>query len=131
MKTKKKYNIHKKTKHIKKNKKKTHKSIKKKNNASKFIKLNCSPENKGNEFTCYTDDDLKQLKQMWYARHPDKPIQTNDSKKIWLMLKNYYRNICNKESCWIKQMTNGTKMEKELLDSFAPKSPNEWKKKPE
>ena len=130
MKTKKKYNIHKKTKHIKKNKKKTHKSIKKKNNASKFIKLNCSPENKGNEFTCYTDDDLKQLKQMWYARHPDKPIQTNDSKKIWLMLKNYYRNICNKESCWIKQMTNGTKMEKELLDSFAPKSPNEWKKNP-
>ena len=112
------------------NKTKKNKTKNKKIDTSKFMKLNCSPENRDKEFTCYTDNDLKHLKKMWHARHPDKPIKTNDSKEIWLMLKNYYRNICNKESCWIKQMTNGTKMEKELLDSFAPKSPNDWKKNP-
>ena len=46
------------------------------------------------------------------------------------MLKNYYAKICNKESCWVRQMTKGTKMEKELLNSFAPVSPIEWKKNP-
>ena len=96
----------------------------------KFKKLNCSPENKEKEYTCYSDEDLHKLRDMWNARHPDKPISTNDSKEIWSTLKNYYANICNKESCWVRQMTKDTKMEKELLDAFAPKSPNEWKKNP-
>ena len=96
----------------------------------KFKKLNCSPENKEKDYTCYSDEDLHKLRDMWNARHPDKPISTNDSKEIWLTLKNYYANICNKESCWVRQMTKDTKMEKELLDAFAPKSPNEWKKNP-
>ena len=97
-----------------------------------FVKLNCSPKSKNevNEYTCYTDNDLHKLRNMWNARHPDKPINTNDSKEIWNMLKNYYAKICNKESCWIRQMTKGTKMEDELLESFSPESPIEWKKNP-
>jgi hypothetical protein len=67
---------------------------------------------------------------MWNARHPDKPITTNNSKEIWNILKHYYSTICNKESCWVTQMTKDTKMEKELLDAFAPKSPKKWKKNP-
>jgi hypothetical protein len=105
----------------------------KKNNQSKnFIKLNCSPKNKDThkEYTCYTDNDLIKLKDMWNARHPDKPITETESKLIWDKLRNYYSNICNKESCWIRQMTKDTKMEKELMESFAPKSPDEWKKNP-
>ena len=117
-----------KTKNTNKNKNKKTKN--KKIDTSKFMNLNCSPENKHKEYTCYTDDDLINLKNMWNARHPDKPIETTNSKEIWLLLKEYYSNICNKESCWIKQMTKGTKMEKELLDSFAPESPNDWKKNP-
>jgi len=96
----------------------------------KFKKLNCSPENKHKEYTCYSDSDLIKLKSMWNARHPDQPIKTNDSKQIWKQLKDYYASICNKESCWIRQMTKNTKMEKELLDAFAPESPKEWNKNP-
>lgn len=97
-----------------------------------FRRLNCSPENKQsvNNYTCYTDDDLNKLKDMWNARHPDKPISTTNSKKIWSQLKHYYASICNKESCWVRQMTKDTKMEKELLDAFAPESPKTWKKNP-
>ena len=95
-----------------------------------FRKLNCSPETKGKKYTCYSEQDLTKLKNMWNARHPDKPITTNNSKEIWNILKHYYSTICNKESCWVSQMTKNTKMEKELLDAFAPKSPGKWKKNP-
>lgn len=101
---------------------------------SSFINLSCSPENKNKNkdknYTCYSENDLKQLKKMWNARHPDNPIKTNNSKQIWSTLKEYYNNTCNKESCWVRQMTKNTKLEKELLDAFAPESPKEWKKNP-
>lgn len=101
-----------------------------KRNKKTFIKLNCSPVSKDKEYTCYSDSDLQNLKDTWNSRHPDRPIKTNNSKEIWISLKNYYANVCNKESCWVRQMTKNTKMEKELLDAFAPESPKEWKKNP-
>lgn len=119
-------------------KKRTRKRYNKKNYNTKkitqrhksFVKLNCSPENKNKDYTCYSDNDLYKLRDMWNARHPDKPIKTKNTKKIWLQLKEYYATICNKESCWVRQMTKNTKLEKELLDAFAPESPKEWKKNP-
>ena len=102
---------------------------KKKKNKS-FLKLNCSPKTKKKEYTCYTDNDLYKLRNMWNSRHPDKPIKTNNTKQIWQLLKDYYTNVCNKESCWVRQMTKNTKMEKELLDAFAPEAPEEWVKNP-
>ena len=108
---------------------KRHKGTKKQ--SKKFVKLNCSPENKHlNEYTCYSDEDLHKLRDVWNARHPDRPIQTNDSKEIWTAIKNNYISSCDKESCWIKQMVKGTKIERELMSSFAPVSPNIWKKNP-
>jgi hypothetical protein len=95
-----------------------------------FVKLNCSPENKNKDYTCYSDTDLYKLRDMWNARHPDRPIKTKNTKKIWEQLKEYYATICNKESCWVRQMTKNTKLEQELLDAFAPESPKDWKKNP-
>ena len=124
--------MNKKTKKHKFNKKGGKKKRIRKNKTVKkqFIKLNCSPENKNKEYTCYSDKDLFKLKDIFNARHPDRPIKTNDTKKIWEKLKKYYATICNKESCWVRQMTKNTKLEKELLDAFAPESPKEWIKNP-
>lgn len=115
--------------------KKYNTKIKKRFNKNKtlrkqFVKLNCSPENKQKDYTCYSDADLYKLRDMWNARHPDQPIQTKNSKQIWEQLKDYYARICNKESCWVRQMTKNTKLEQELLDAFAPESPKDWKKNP-
>lgn len=101
-----------------------------KENPEKFIKLNCSPENKDKKYTCFSDEDLHKLREMWNARHPDAKIVTNDSKEIWTSLKQFYGRTCNKESCWVKQIAKGTKMEDELMDSFSPEMPPEWKKNP-
>ena len=95
-----------------------------------FVKLNCSPKNKYTNYTCYSDSDLYKLKDMWNARHPDRPIKTKNTKQIWILLKEYYATICNKESCWVRQMTKNSKQEQELLDAFAPESPKEWEKNP-
>ena len=122
-----------------KNKNTLNKKIKNKYNKSKknnFKLLNCSPKTKieKKSYTCFTSQQLHKMRDIWNARHYDQSINTNDSKEIWNKLKKFYSRICNKESCWIKQITKGTSMEKELeedlLNSFAPKSPDEWKKNP-
>ena len=95
-------------------------------------KLNCSPKDKNeiNEFTCYTSGSLYKLRDKWNARHPDAKIDTNDTKEIHQILTNYLSNVCNKESCWLKQTREFGKVEQELTDSFAPESPKEWKNNP-
>ena len=125
---------------IKKNKKITKRNIKTKINikkliggSKKFVSLNCSPENKNsalNKFTCYSQEDLNKLKELWNARHPDNKIDTHDAKTIWTKLRTFYANKCDKESCWVKQITKNERLEKDLLDAFAPESPDDWKKNP-
>jgi len=113
----------------KKNKKK---NTIKKNKTKKIIKLRCSPKekNKINDFSCYTDNSLYKLRDLWNARHPDHIIKTNDPKEIWNHLHNYLSNVCNKESCWLKQNFVSNHIDNELKESFAPESPEEWKKNP-
>jgi hypothetical protein len=95
-------------------------------------KLNCSPKEKNeiNEFSCYTDKSLFKLRDKWNLRHPDVKIVTNEPKEIHELLKNYLRNVCNKESCWLKQKVEFGNLEEDLKESFAPESPTEWKKNP-
>jgi len=96
-----------------------------------FIKLKCSPKLQENDFTCYSNDSLIKLKNLWNARHPDVMITTNDPREIWESLKRHLKNVCNKESCWLKQNFASSGVDKEMLNyTFAPKSPDDWKKNP-
>lgn len=108
------------------------KTMKLNSNKKTFKTIRCSPTNDNliGKFTCYDDDDLAKLKNIWNARHPDVLIKTNNSYEIWNKLKDYYKNICNKESCWVNQMVTNPKLKNDLLSSFAPKSPDKWKKNP-
>ena len=96
-----------------------------------FKNLQCSPnpENK-KDYSCLDDATLFKLKDLWNLRHPDVKIVSNVPKDIWSQIKIYLKNVCNKESCWLKQQFVSGKLDKELRKSFAPKSPEEWKKKP-
>jgi hypothetical protein len=103
-------------------------------NNEKLNKINCSPKSKNeiNEFSCYTNDSLYKLRNLWNERHPDATIQTNDTKEIHEQLASYLKNVCNKESCWLKQTHDFGNINKstEFTDSFAPESPGEWDKNP-
>ena len=98
----------------------------------KLQHVNCSPKEKKemNDFTCYTDKSLYKLRDLWNARHPDVKINTNNAKDIHRKLTEYLSSVCNKESCWIKQKKEFGPVSSEMSDSFAPESPDEWKKNP-
>lgn len=116
----------------KKEPKKTKKEPKKtrKNAVQKFKKLNCSPK-KSLEFSCYSAKMLNKLKHSWNKRHPDKIITTNDTKEIWLQLKNNMKNICYTERCWLNQKFMEYNLDTELKTNiFAPDSPKSWEDNP-
>lgn len=94
--------------------------------------LKCSPINNKNklEFSCFSNDDLKKLRDLWNIRHPDALISSNESKEIWNSLQKYMGSVCNKESCWVKQKFVNGKVKRKLEEAFAPLSPKEWKKNP-
>jgi len=98
----------------------------------KLEHVNCSPKSKDdiNDFSCYTDESILKLRDRWNARHPDVLIKTNDPLEIHNNLKIYLSSVCNKESCWLKQKTHFGELPANLKDSFAPKTPIEWKKNP-
>jgi hypothetical protein len=95
-------------------------------------KVNCSPKPKDelNEFSCYTNKSLIQLRDRWNARHPDVKITSNSPKEIHKQLTVYLKDICNNEACWLRQKGAFGQLESEVTDSFAPESPPEWKKNP-
>ena len=103
-----------------------------KSSAIELNKLNCSPKDKKEikNYTCYTDKSLFKLRDKWNLRHPDVKILTNEPKEIHKLLANYLSNICNKESCWLKQKDEFGQLDEDFKDSFAPESPYEWKKNP-
>lgn len=114
-------------------KNKTVKNKKIKNKTIKNIKKNvCSPTNTNNkDYTCYTNESLEKIKNLWNARHPDKKIISNDSREIWENLKENMKNICSSEKCWLNQKFIDNNLSKELQAyTFAPSSPASWKNNP-
>ena len=118
-------------KHKNKHYKNNHKT-KKRSNSVNIKKLNCSPKPKNelNQFSCYTNKQLLNLREHWNARHPDAKIKTNSPKEIHDKLSEYLNDVCNNEACWLKQKTVFGKLESNLSESFAPEWPDDWKKNP-
>ena len=98
----------------------------------KFKPLRCSPKEKDkmNSFSCYTNDSLYKLRDLWNTKNKNNLINSNDPKEIHTKLTEYMKNICSKDSCWIKQNKMFGKVNSDIVNSFAPEIPNEWKKNP-
>jgi hypothetical protein len=93
--------------------------------------IQCAPSKSKKKYSCYSNKSLHNLKHYWNARHPDSKIKTNDMYMIWSQLKANMKDTCDSESCWLKQKFIKHNLNKELLNyTFAPKSPQIWKKKP-
>ena len=96
----------------------------------KYLKLNCSPNAPNKPYSCLSDEALYELKKFWNARHSDVPVVANNPEGIWSDLKNKLSNVCNKESCWLRQRFVNGRLNRILQNAFAPKSPTEWEKDP-
>jgi hypothetical protein len=107
------------------------KSNQKTNSKTFKINVRCSPKKRENDYTCYSDDSLLKLRNFWNIRHPDRRINTEEPREIWNELKIKMSNVCESESCWLRQKFIKVNADKELLNfTFAPKSPESWKKNP-
>ena len=95
---------------------------------TKLSPVNCSPKNISNNFTCYTNENLFGLKELWNARHPDNPVTATDERDIWRFFKDIYSSVCNKESCWINYVVKKQEDKHRFISAFAPKAPASWKK---
>lgn len=111
--------------------KKQRKTIKTK----KLKKESCAPtkSKKKSDYTCYSDSNLRRLRELWNVRHPDKPIHETSPKKIWSNLNYAMENVCDKESCWFDKQMNGINDfdMKKFKSDFAPKKPDSWSDKPD
>ena len=70
---------------------------------SNFKEMVCSHSVKDKRKTCYSNESLNKLSEYWNKRHPDDKIKNGNIKTTWSKLKNKLSNVCNKESCWLKQ----------------------------
>ena len=87
----------------------------------------CAPQSSDLDFTCYSRNSLKQLKNEW-NKNKKKKITTNDPREIWTFFDKNLKN-CENESCWTNKVISFSKSS--LLDeTFAPLSPEEWKVRP-
>jgi hypothetical protein len=93
-----------------------------------FKRVNCGPSIAKKDFTCYSDSALIKLRNTWNMRHPDARINSNNSREIWNSLKLNMDDVCDTESCWLRQKFIDGNLDKELSTyTFAPKSPSTWK----
>jgi hypothetical protein len=92
--------------------------------------MNCSPAVKGKApvaESCFTVDVLEQIKSAYNKHHNASPIHTTDPKQIWIELKNKL-STCQKEDCWLDEITDMATREKLNAYIFAPDKPKEWEK---
>jgi len=96
-----------------------------------FKKANCAPSTEKKDYTCYSDNALMKMKNLWNARHPDSKINTDSTYEIWKQLKLNMQDVCDIESCWLKQQFISNDVDNELSSyTFTPKSPKSWSKNP-
>lgn len=118
---------------MKRTMKRTPKNVIKKNTSSfkslKNKKAMCSPKekNEGNKFSCFTNTNIYKMKDNWNKGNPNNKIKTNNVFDIWKELNKYMSQKCDNELCWLSQFFLKTDY-KELINSFAPLAPKEWKK---
>ena len=91
-----------------------------------FKKLRCAPKSE-HGFTCYTTQQLVDMKDLWNKKHPHHRIKEreDDPKKIWNFFKKEFQYQCKHERCWISKQFNSIPDIK-LHSIFAPVAPKEW-----
>jgi hypothetical protein len=108
-----------------------------------YDKYKCAPKRPGeiNDYTCYTNDSLIDLKKLWNSQNPMNKITEVSPKKIHRKLSILLKNMCNNEICWIKQLeknnhTGSINLSTTplyslyLSDNFKPQYPNKWHSNP-
>ena len=110
----------------------------KKYKTKKFKTLKCAPKiksttsNELDKISCYSKNDILNMKNIWNSKNNNNKITTDDPKEIWFFFKKNLSNKCYNELCWLNNKTFNSKINKNIAIKtiFRPFSPESWKKKP-
>ena len=101
----------------------------KKNKTKRHI--NCFANIKHRYGSCFTEEHLNTLKQLWNSRHPDKRIVSRKPEVIHKKISNYLSGVCNDELCWIENHFTEPKVQRAIKkQAFAPIAQSSWKFEP-
>lgn len=98
----------------------------------RLTSMNCSPvvkKTRVNEHTCFTPDILMNIRNAYNKNHPDSAIHDTNAKRIWWALKE--KLDCQKEDCWLEQLSDPIMKARIRKFIFAPKQPPEWESNPD
>ena len=104
---------------------------KKNNKKTKTRKrVNCYAGRTKKDNTCYSEESLIKLKDIWNKKHPDKKIIARRRADIWKRLNENLQHVCNSELCWLEQKFIDDEMSKKIREkSFVPSQPKKVEKK--
>jgi hypothetical protein len=89
----------------------------------------CSPQNKENDFSCFSKPALIKMIDSWNKSYKTNKINksASDSKlNLWRKLDSKLKGICNDEFCWTQKIPTPQNVKYELEDNFKPKMPTKW-----
>jgi len=94
-----------------------------------FKMLRCSTlKNHSNKNTCYDNDTILKIRDLWNKRHPDDTIKSSAKTSIWKNLKNKMSNLCDNEMCWLKKTFKDNNVVEDITSrDFSPIAPETWK----
>lgn len=103
------------------------------NNASNkksFKTLSCSTLiDHHKKYTCYDNNTILKIKDLWNKRHPDDTIKSESPKYVWKSLKHKMSGLCDNEICWLKKTFKDNDMADDISShTFSPIAPETWKR---
>jgi len=104
----------------------------KKNNTHKN-KVTCNPSIKSKhayKSSCYTPDVLLKIKKAYNKNHSkDEQIKSTKPEELLSDLEDKITH-CDREDCWLKEISDSGTRRQIIKMTFAPKKPDEWKHDP-
>jgi Ulp1 protease family, C-terminal catalytic domain len=103
-----------------------------KSHDKKMKKMNCNPVTKHKntvQDSCFPPETLVLIKSSYNKFHPHNKIESTNNAEIWEDLKKRL-TTCEKEDCWLNQISDPILRKKLDVQSFAPDQPKVWKKNP-
>lgn len=104
-------------------------------------KIYCSPKNRNNTYSCFTRNSLIKIAKSWnksYRRNKIKikSLKRKKTKNIWEEINKKLKSIHKKEKynmnqgewCWIQNEFIKKLNDKEINNTFRPKTPKDWYK---
>lgn len=104
-----------------------------KKKAKRTKKIYCSPKNEKNDFSCFSKESIIKIINAWNKNKNNKnKIKINKSDnvpKLWKKINKKLSKNCYGEWCWIQQDFVKQLGDKEIKETFRPKTPKAWYKK--